>query len=349
MRTSICFRCLSKLSVVLLCALPTLGADSGYHLLNKYTFGAAPGGREYFDYITVDAAARRVYMSHGTEVLVADADSGALVGQVPGLTRCHGIALAKNLGRGFISDGDQGKIVVFDLKTLKVISQVDAAKDADCIIYDPGSKHVLSFNGDSQTSTVVDPATGKVVGTITLPGAPEFAVADGHGLIYNNLEDKNEVEVIDSRALKVKSEWPVAPAGTPTALAADFAHHRLFIAGRNPAMLVIMDADNGKVIQSFPISGGADANYFDSGSGQIFVSTGEGYIHVFHQDSPDHYSEVEKVKTERGAKTMSFDAKTGHIFVDTSEFGPAPAPTAEHPHPRPAPIPGTFHLLVYGK
>jgi len=350
MNTSL-LRCgMRGLNFLLLCAVPGLGAATGhYHLVNKYTFGAAPGGGEYFDYITVDAASRRVYMSHGTEVLVANADTGALVGKVTGLTRCHGVALVSSLGRGFISDGDRGKIVIFDLNTFKVISEVSAAKDADCILYDPASQHVFSFNGHSQSSTVVNPASGQVVGTINLPGAPEFAVADGQGQIYNNLEDKNEVEVIDSRGRKVKSQWPVAPAGGPTALAADFAHHRLFVSGRHPAMLVIMDAGNGKVIQSFPISGDADANQYDPGTGLIFVSTGEGWIHIFHEDSPDQFSEVDKVKTERGAKTMGFDAKTGRIFVDTAEFGPAPAATKERPHPRPAPIPGTFHLLVYAR
>ncbi len=322
---------------------------SGYHLLNKYTFGAAPGGGEYFDYITVDSAARRVYLSHGTEVLVVNADTGALEGKVSGLKRCHGVALDQDLGRGFISDGALGKIFIFDLKTLKVLDEVTAAPDADSILYDPASKRVFSFNGDSRSSTVVDAATGKVVGTIPLPGSPEFAVADGQGTIYNNLEDKNEVVVIDSRNLTIKSRWPVAPAGGPTAMAADFAHHRLFVSGRNPQTLVIINTDDGKVVQSFAISAGVDASRYDPQTGLLFVSTFEGWIHVFHEDSPDRFSEVEKAQTERGAKTMGYDSKTGHIFVDTAEFGPAPAPTPERPHPRPAPIPGTFHLLVYSR
>ena len=350
MITSLSYRTMAGLGTVLLCALTLFGAPVGnYHLLHKYTFGAAPGGQEYFDYITFDAASRRAYLSHGTEVLVVNADTGALVGRVSGLKRCHGVALVSDLNRGFITDGAQGKIIIFDLKTLKVIGEVNAANDADGIIYDPASKHVLSFNGDAHSSTVVDPAKGVVVGTIDLPGAPEFAVADGRGTIYNNLEDKNAVAVIDSQSLTVKSTWPVSPGGGPTAIAADLEHRRLFIAGREPAMLVIMDADNGKVIQSFPISAGADADRYDPKSGLIFVSTREGWIHIFHQDSPEHFSEVEKVKTEVGAKTMDFDSKTGRLFVDTAEFAPAAAPTAERPHPRPAPIPGTFHLLVYSK
>jgi hypothetical protein len=338
------------LGVVLFCAIAFSAAPTGnYRLLHKYTFGAAPGGQEYFDYITLDSDSRRVYLSHGTEVLVVNADTGVLVGKVSGLKRCHGVALVSDLSRGFISDGAQGKIIIFDLKTLKVLGEVNAANDTDCIIYDPASKHVFSFNGDSRSSTVVDPARGTVVGTIDLPGAPEFAVADGRGTIYDNLEDKNEVVVIDSRSLSIKSRWPVSPAGGPTAMAADLDHRRLFVSGRDPQMLVVMDADSGKVIQSFPITAGADASRYDSRTGLLFVSTREGWIHIFHEDSPDQFSEVEKVKTEFGAKTMGFDSKTERIFVDTAEFGPAPAPTKERPHSRPAPIPGTFRLLVYSR
>ncbi len=350
MNSSLSNRFMACLGVVVFCAFTVCGAPAGnYHLLAKYTFGAAPGGQEYFDYINVDPGSRRVYLSHGTEFLVVNADTGALVGKISGLKRSHGVALVSDLNRGFISDGAQGKIIIFDLETLKVIGEADAAKDADCVIYDPASKHVFSFNGDSHSSTVIDPANGNVVGTIDLPGAPEFAVADGRGMIYDNLEDKSEVVVIDSRSLTIKSRWPVSPAGAPAAMAADRDHRRLFVSGRNPQMLVIMDADNGKVIQSFPISAGADANVYDPQTGLIFVSTREGWIHIFHEDSPDHFSEVEKVKTEYGAKTMGFDSKTDRIFVDTAEFGPAPAPTKERPHPFPVPIPGTFHLLVYSR
>lgn len=318
-----------------------------YHLVHKYEFGAAPGGREYFDYIKVDPASRRVYLSHGTEVLVVNADTGVLEGKISGLKLSHGVALVPDQDRGFITDGEQGKIVIFDLKTLKVIGDVNAAKDADSILYDPVSRHVFSFNGDSHSATVLDPANGRVVGTIALGGAPEFAIADDRGMIYDNLEDKSEVVAIDSRTLTIKSRWPISPAGAPASIAIDRDHRRLFISGRDPQMLVVVNADTGRIIQSFPISAGADANVYDPERGRIFVSTREGWIHVFHEDSPDRYSEVGKIKTEFGAKTMGFDSKTNHIFVDTAKFGPAPAATEEHPHPRPAPIPGTFHLLVY--
>jgi DNA-binding beta-propeller fold protein YncE len=322
--------------------------QSTYHLLKKYTFGPAEGSnREYFDYITVDSSARRVYLSHGTEVKVIDADNGSIVGNISGLKQVHGVALAGEFGRGFITDGAQGKVILFDLKTLKITGEAKADNDADAVIFDPASKRIFAMNGDSHSSTVIDAKSGDVLKTIDLGGAPEFAVADGKGTVYVNLEDKNEVLAIDSQALAIKSRWPVAPAGGPTAVAMDRQHRRLFIAARNPQMLVVMDADSGKVIQSFPITGGADAAAFESETNLIFVSTRDGMIHIFHEDSPDKFSALDSVKTEFGAKTMGIDTKTHNLFVDTADFAPAPAPTAEHPNPRRAPIPGTFRVLVY--
>jgi DNA-binding beta-propeller fold protein YncE len=324
-------------------------AGSGYHLLKKYSFGAAEGStREYFDYIMVDSAARRVYISHGTEIKVIDADSGALIGNIAGLKQDHGVAIASEFGRGFISDGAQGKVIIFDLKTLKGTGEATADKDADCVIYDPFSKRVFVMNGDPHNSTVIDAKSGSVVGTIELGGGPEFAVADGRGTVYINLEDKSELVAVDSNSLKIKSRWPVAPAGGPTALAMDVQHHRLFSAGRDPQMLVVLDSDSGRVLQSFPISGGVDAAAYEPETGLIFASTREGMVHVFHEDSPEKFSAAEAIKTEIGAKTMGLDIRTHKLFLDTADFAAAPAPTAEQPHPRGAAIPGTFHILVYG-
>jgi hypothetical protein len=337
------------IAVALLVVSAFAAATLNYHLANTYKFGAAPGGREYFDYITFDAESRRLYVSHGTEVLVVSADTGKEVGKISELKLSHGVAIVPDLGRGFISDGAQGKAIIFDVKTLKVIGEANAAPDADCIIYDSASKHLFTFNGDSHTATAIDPKTGKDVGTIELGGGPEFAVADGQGTIYNNIEDKSEVVAIDSKTLKVKSRWPIAPAGAPAPIAMDREHRRLFVAGREPAMFVVINADGGKVIQSFPISNGADADTYDPKTGFIFVSTREGWVHIFHEDSADHYSEAGKVKTEFGAKTMAYDPKTERIFVDTAEFGKAPEPNKADSHPRRAPVPGTFHLLVYAQ
>jgi DNA-binding beta-propeller fold protein YncE len=328
--------------------------DSGYHLLKTYMFGAAPGSTsEYFDYITVDSAARRVYLSRGTAVQVMDADGGASLGVIPGFTRQHGVALAPELGRGFISDGTLAKIEIFDLKTLKVTGEAKADPDADCVVYDPASQTVFSMNGDSSNATAVSAKTGEVVKTIALGGKPEFAVADGRGTVYASLADKNEIAVINTRTLEVKAHWPVAPEGGPTALAIDREHHRLFSAGRNPQMLAILDADSGRVVQSFPITAGTDAAAYDAESGMIFVSTTAGDIHVFHEDSPDKYSVVDDIKTQYGAKTMGLDTKTHRLFLDTADFSTpagAPAGTAAGGRGgRPQAVLGTFRVLVYGR
>jgi DNA-binding beta-propeller fold protein YncE len=327
-----------------------MAATDSYRLLKKFSFGAAEGStREYFDYITVDSAARRVYLSHGTEIKVMDADTGALVGNITGLKQDHGVAVASEFNRGFISDGAQGKVIVFDLKTLKVTGEVQADKDADCVIYDPFSKRVFVMDGDPHNSTVIDAKSLSVVGKIDLGGGPEFAVADAKGTVYINLEDKSELVAIDSSSLKIKSRWPLAPAGAPTALAMDVQHHRLFSAGRNPQMMVVLDSDTGKVLQSFPISAGVDAAAYDPETGMVFVSTREGKVHIFHEDSPDKFNEAETITTEYGAKTMGLDTKTHKLFLDTADFGEAPAPTADHPRPQRPAMQGTFHVLVYGR
>ena len=325
--------------------------DSGYHLLNTYKFDAAPGSStEYFDYITVDSAARRVYLSRGTAVEVMDADTGALIGYISGFKRQHGVALAPEFNRGFISDGTLAQVTIFDLKTLKIVGMAKAEPDTDCVVYDPASKRVFTMNGDSHSSTVIDAKTGDVIKTIDLAGSPEFAVADGKGTIYANLANKNQVAAIDARTLEVKAKWSTAPSGGSTALAMDREHRRLFSAGRNPQMLVVMDADNGKVIQSFPITATTDAAAYDPETKQIFISTRDGNIHVFHEDSPDQYSVVDTVKSQVGAKTMGLDAKTHNLYLDTADFGEPPVPTAERPRPQQPPaVLGTFRVLVYGR
>ena len=300
----------------------TAAAAGGYHLLKKVPLGASPGGGEYFDYITVDAAARRVYLSHGTEFKVVDLDSFAVVGTITsGFKRNHGVALVPELGKGFISDGDLAEAVMFDLKTLKVLSHIKTEKDCDSIFYDSVSKHIFTFNGSSKNATVIDPAKGTVIATIPLGGAPEQAVADGKGMIYDNLQDTNEVIAIDTRTNTVKSRWPVAPAGQPVAIAMDRQHRRLFVGGRKPTMLVMMDADSGKIIgPSFPIGDRVDANIYEPETGMLFSATREGTIHIFHEDSPEKLSVVETVKTEFGAKTMGLDPKTHNLFVDHVGF-----------------------------
>ena len=315
--------------------------SANYHLLKTVPLGAAAGGGEYFDYVMADSDARRVYVSHGTEVKVVDADTGDVVGTITGLKKCHGIAIAA--GKGFITDGDEGKVAVFDPKTLKITGDIKTANDSDSIIYDPASKHIFAFNGDSKSASVIDPASATVVKTLDMGGGPEFAAADGKGTVFNNIEDKNEVAVIDSATLTIKSRWPVAPAGGPTALAMDREHRRLFSAGRKPQMVVMLDADSGKVLQSMPISAGADAAAFENETGLVFVSTREGNVHIFHEDSPTKLSEVQTLKTEFGAKTMALDTKTHNLYLSTAEFSEAGV------NGRRSPKPGTFHLLIYGR
>ena len=258
--------------------------------------------------------------------------------------------MVPELNRGFISDGGAGQIVMIDLKTLKTIGQIKGEADADSITYDPASKRVFVFNGSPKSATVIDPEKGAVIATLPLGGAPEQAVADGKGMVYDNLTDTNEVIAIDSRDLKIKSRWPVAPAGRPVSMAMDTVHRRLFIGGRNPKMLVVMDADSGRIIgEPFPIGDRVDTNVYDPETGLIAASTREGTLHIIHEDSPDKYSVVETVKTEFGAKTMGLDPKTHNLYLSTSDFGPAPAPTAQQPNPQPVATPGTFRLLIYGR
>lgn len=336
-------------AVLSLCGLAMAGRpQGGYHLLKKYDLGAPPGGKEYWDYITFDTSARRLYISHNTEVKVVDANSGAVVGSISDLKRVHGIALVPHLGRGFISDGGADEAVVFDLKTLNVTGHIKTGGNPDCIIYDPASKHVFTLNGKTNDSSVIDPATATVIATIPMGGRPEYAVADGKGTIYDNIEDKNEVVALDSRTNTVKSRWPIAPAAEATAIDLDVKHGRLFIAGRNK-ILAIMEVKSGKVIQNFPIGAGVDTNIYEPSSGLLFTATREGTLHVFHEDSPDKFSVVETVKTEFGARNMALDPKTHKLFIDTADFAPAPAPTAEQPNPQPTPVSGTFRLLVYGR
>ena len=323
-------------------------SEGGYHLLRKHELGAAPGGKEYWDYITFDASTRRLYISHNTEVKVVDADSGATVGSIPDLKRVHGIALVPDLGRGFISDGGADEAVVFDLKTLKVSGHIKTGGNPDCILYDPASKHIFTMNGKSNNASVIDPATATVVATIPMGGRPEYAVADGKGMIYDNIEDKDEVVALDSRANTIKARWPIAPSGGATAMDMDVQHRRLFIGGRNK-VLAIMNADTGKIVQTFPIGDGVDTNIYEPETGLLFTATREGTLHVFHEDTSDKFSVVETVKTEFGARNMALDPKTHRLFIDTADFAPAAAPSAEQPKPQPTPVSGTFRLLVYGR
>ena len=334
---------LSALFVVFAATL-AMAADPGYQLINTYKLGGDGG----WDYLTVDSASRRLYISRATHVIVIDADSGKAVGDIPDTPGVHGIALASDLGRGFISNGREGTVTIFDLKTLKAITKVKAGENPDAILYDPASKRVFAFNGRSHDATAIDAAGGTVVGTIKLEGKPEFAVSDGQGKVFVNIEDKSQIDAIDPSKLEVKASWPLAPCREPSGLAIDRKNRRLF-AGCDNKMMAVVDADTGKVVATTPIGDGVDANAFDPGTGLAFASCGEGVLTVVHEDSPAKFSVVDNVPTQEGARTMALDEKTHNVYLVTAKFGPPPAPTADNPHPRRSILPDSFVVLVYGR
>ena len=297
------------------CVTSAQAAES-YHVTKKIPIPGQGG----WDYLTVDEGARRLYVSHGTQVEVLDVDSGAVVGKIENTPGVHGIAIAPDLGRGFVSNGQSSTVTIFDLKTLKTIAEVPVGKKPDAIIYDPATSRVFAFNGDSNSATAIQAADGKVAGTVDLGGGPEFAVADGSGYVYNNVEDASLVLKINARSLKVEQRWPTAPCASPSSIAMDRPNRRLFIGCRSKVMAV-MNADTGKVITTLPIGDHVDATAFDPDSRLIFNSNGEGTITVIHQDSPDKYSVVETVKTLPRAKTMALDPKTHRLFLSTAEAG----------------------------
>ena len=275
-------------------------------------------GQGRWDYLTVDEGARQLYVSHGTQVEVLNVDTGAVIGKIENTPGVHGIAVAPELGRGFVSNGQSSTVTIFDLKTLKAISEVPTGKKPDAIIYDPATSRVFAFNGASNSATAIQAADGKVAGTVDLGGGPEFAVADGSGYVYDNLEDESLVLKINAKSLKVEQRWPTAPCASPSSIAMDRPNRRLFIGCRSKVMAV-MNADTGQVITTLPIGDHVDATAFDASSQLVFNSNGEGTITVIHQDSPDKYSVAETVKTLPKAKTMALDPKTHQLFLSTAE------------------------------
>jgi DNA-binding beta-propeller fold protein YncE len=329
---------------VSLSATLAVGADPGYHVIKTYKLGGDGG----WDYLNLDSSSRRLYISRATHVMVIDADSGKAVGDIPDTPGVHGIALAPELGRGFISNGREGTVTIFDIETLKPIAKVKAGENPDAILYDPATRRVFAFNGRSQDATALDATSGTVLGTIKLEGKPEFAVSDGKGEIFVNIEDKSQLDAIDPKKLEVKSRWPLAPCQEPSGLSMDQKNRRLF-AGCDNKMMAVVDADSGKVLATPAIGEGVDATAFDEGTGLAFASCGEGVLTVVREESPAKFSVAENVKTQEGARTLALDDKTHQVFVVTAKFGPPPAATADNPHPRHSILPDTFVVLVVGK
>ena len=339
--------CRGILLTLVLCAA---FAQSGYHQIKKITIGGEGG----WDYLIADAASGRVYVSHGNEVDVVDTKKGEVAGKITDLHGVHGIALAPEFGRGFISNGQSNTVTIFDLKTLGRIGEdVPTGRNPDAIIYDPASKRVFAFNGRSNDATAIDAEKGAVAGTFPLGGQPEFAAADGKGHVYVNLEDKSAVYDIDAKKLSVEHKWPLAPCEGPSGMAMDTKTRRIF-SGCHNQMVAVMNADDGKVITTLPIGTGIDATAFDAGTGYVFNSCGDGTLSVIHEDSADKYKVVENVKTAARARTMAVDTKTHNVYLPIAEFeappaAPAPADGKPAQRPRPRVVPGSFALLEYGK
>ena len=338
----------SGVAVIFLFAFLTqlaLAADPSLHVIKTFKLGGDGG----WDYLEVDSDAHHLFISRATHVMVVDTDSGKQVGDIPDTPGVHGIALAPEFGRGFISNGKEGSVTIFDLKTLKTISKVqNVGNGPDAILYDAASKRVFTFNGHGHDSTAIEAATGKIVGNIPLDGKPEFAVSTGAGEIFVNIEDKSELTAIDPQALKIKSSWPLAPCESPSGLAMDVKNRRLY-SGCDNKLMAVTNADNGKVITTLPIGDGVDAGRFDPDKKLAYASCGEGVLTVVHEDSPDKFSVVQSVPTAKSARTMALDYKTHMVYLVAAKFGPRPAATAQEPHPRPPLLPDSFEVLVVGK
>ena len=318
---------------------PAVPGPTGY----RVTKTLSVGGEEGWDYVAVDSGARRVYVSHGSRVVVLDADSGAVVGEIADTSGVHGIAVVPGLERGFTSNGRANSVTIFDLKTRKAVGTVKTGVNPDAIIYDAGTKRIFTMNGRSQDATAINAADGTVAGTISLGGKPEFAVADGRGNVFVNIEDKSELVQFDPQKLTVLHRWPLAPCEEPSGLAMDLKTRRLF-AGCGNKMLAVVNADTGKVVATPAIGDGVDANAFDPETNFVFSSNGEGTLTVIHEDSPDKYTVAENVPTKKSARTMGLDLKTHNIFLPAADFD-APAAGERRGKMKP----GSFVVLVVGK
>jgi YVTN family beta-propeller protein len=334
----------SILVAVILCGCTALYAQapvSQYRIANRIHVA----GDGVWDLLAVDDATGRLFLSHGTAVAVVDTRAGTQIGTIEDTKGAHGIALARDLNRGFITCGRDSSVAVFALDSLRVVARVPVTgRNPDAILYEPASRRVFAFNGGSANATVIDGATNKVVGTVALGGRPELPAADGMGTVFVNLEDKSMVEAIDAATMTVKAEWPIAPGEEPTGLAMDAATRRLFIACHNK-MMVIMDADDGTIVGTVPIGERVDGADFDPALKRAYSSNGDGTLTVVQEVDTNTFRVLENVATQVGARTLAVDTKTHHIFLPTAEFGPAPAPTAEHPRPRPTIVPGSFVVL----
>jgi DNA-binding beta-propeller fold protein YncE len=342
----ITFRSIGRWLVMFIMFVSTMAAGA-YHVMKKIAISGDGG----WDYVAADSEGRRLYVSDNTDIVVLDLDSGATVGKITGGEDTHGVAVAREFGRGFISASDPGSVTIFDLKTLATIGKVKVGDDPNGIIYDRKTHRIFTADRGSKRITAIDAKTGTIAGTIeNLGGRTEHLASDDAGHVFLNMQDRNTMLKLDSQALKVMETWPVAPCEGPSSMDMDRAQQRVFIGCRSGAMAVV-DVTTGKVISTQPIGRGVDAAEFDPATGLIYFSTGggDGALSVFHEDTPDKYRLVETVKTQTGARTMALDRKTGRVYLSVADLGPRPDAEPGKPQPRAPIIPGTFSVLVVGQ
>jgi DNA-binding beta-propeller fold protein YncE len=341
-----CKRIISAMVLAFVFVLSTSAAGPvQYELKQKFTLPGEGG----WDYLTYDPAGKRLFISRGTKVMVVDPEKGSVIGEIPNTTGVHGIAIAQEVGKGFTSNGRDNTVTVFDLKSLKETARIklEGAENPDAIMYDPASRRVFTFNGRSKNATAIDAANDTVVGNIALDGKPEFAVADGKGMVYVNIEDKAEVVAIDARKATVVNTWPMAGCEEPSGLAMDQKNRRLF-AGCGNKIMAIVDADSGKEVTTLPIGEGVDATGFDPATSLAFSSNGDGTLTVVHEDSKDKFTVAQNAATQKRARTMALNTSNHEVYLVTAEFEDAP-PAANGQRTRPTMKPGTFTLLVMAK
>jgi YVTN family beta-propeller protein len=339
--------------LVLIAASRPAGAQ--YRVLDRWKLDDAGG----WDYLLVDSPVHRLYITRGDHVDAVDTTTGKLIGTISGLHGTHGVALNPDGKLGYISDGGGNAVVVFDRTSLATVATIPAGTNPDAIIFEPATKTVWAFNGRSHNASVIDAATQKVVATIPLPGKPEFAVADGTGIIYNNIEDKNEIVRLDAHILADPhtgqlnpgstkfAEWPLNDCESPSGLALDKEGHRLFAVCDGKKMGIV-DTNTGKTIAHAAIGDGPDAAGWSAAHKVAFASCGEGVLSVVDASSAD-YKTAQTLPTQRSARTMAYDSANDRVYLVAAEFGPRPAATAENPRPRPPMVPGTFTILVIGR
>jgi outer membrane protein assembly factor BamB len=323
---------------------PLLAQSSAPHALYRITHTYTLGGDGGWDYIVPDPPNHRLFIGRQNRVMVVDEDNGTLLGEVTGIQGAHGTALANATGHGFATSGNDQSVVMFDLKTFKVLGRIPAAEDADAIIYDSASNRIFTFNGDAHSSTVIDPRAGTLITNVPLGGKPEYGASAGDGNVYANLTDTSEVVEIDAKAATVARRWSTAPCKQPVAMAIDTAHHRLF-SGCRSGVMAVSDYQAGKVVATLPIGAGVDGAGFDVASGNAFAANADGTLTVIHQDAADQYHVVENVQTAPAARNMGLDPTNHRVFIVSAKFGPAPAGAAGS-RGRGAVLPGSFTLMV---